>query len=172
MEQDVAFLIKKNSGVFSEIKVRHPKDPINPSKCLILTCKMNGVDTAFVGLHLKSVPTKESSVELREKQADAVVAELIALDQSGYETFVLGDFNDWDPVVPDADDSPEATPVSNVMRKIKDYKTGGDRELMNIMRFIKPVSQRFTFDYHGSETALDHILILSLIHISEPTRPY
>lgn len=159
LEQDVAFLINKNSAVFNEIKVRHPKDPINPSKCLILTCKMNGVDTAFVGLHLKSVPTKESSVELREKQADAVVAELIALDQSGYETFVLGDFNDWDPVVPDADGSPEATPVSNVMRKIKDYKTGGDRELMNIMRFIKPVSQRFTFDYHGSETALDHILI-------------
>ena len=48
---------------------------------------MNGVDTAFVGLHLKSVPTKESSVELR-KSSDAVVAELIALDQSGYETFV------------------------------------------------------------------------------------
>ena len=62
LEQDVAFLINKNSAVFSEIKVRHPKDPINPSKCLILTCKMNGVDTAFVGLHLKSVPTKESSV--------------------------------------------------------------------------------------------------------------
>ena len=159
LEQDVAFIVKKNSGFFSDIKVRYPEDPQNPSKCLILTCKMNGKYTAFIGLHLKSVPTRQSSVELRETQADSIVSELMALDRAGYQAIVLGDFNDWDPVVPDADESPEATPVSNVLKKIKDYKSGGNRELMNVMRFIKPISQRFTYDYQGSETALDHILI-------------
>ncbi|MBT5717702.1 MAG: endonuclease/exonuclease/phosphatase family protein [Opitutae bacterium] len=159
LEQDVAFMTRKGNGKISNIELSHPKDPYNPSKCLILKCEVDGERTAFIGLHLKSVPTKTSSVEKREKQADSVIRELNALKPLGYSPVVIGDINDWDPIIPDSDGAPKATPTSTVLKRLKDYEQGGDNELINSLKWVEPLEQRYTYDYKGSRTVLDHILL-------------
>ena len=67
LEQDVVFLTNKSSGNITDIKASHPIDPVYPSKCVILTCLLNGEQTAIIGLHLKAVPTEPSAVAKREK---------------------------------------------------------------------------------------------------------
>jgi len=110
-------------------------------------------------LHLKAVPTEPSAVAKREKQADAVVKQLNRLSTAGYATLVLGDLNDWDPIVPDADPSEQATPISQALKKIKDYVPGGDDELVNSLKWVEPMEKRYTYNYKGSKTVLDHILL-------------
>ena len=159
LEQDVVFLTNKSSGNITDIKASDPIDPVYPSKCVILTCLLNGEQTAFIGLHLKAVPTEPSAVAKREKQADAVVKQLNRLSASGYATLVLGDLNDWDPIVPDADSSEKATPTSQALKKMKDYVPGGNDELVNSLKWVEPTEKRYTFNYKGSKTVLDHILL-------------
>jgi endonuclease/exonuclease/phosphatase family metal-dependent hydrolase len=159
LEQDVVFLSNKSSGNIANIEASHPIDPIYPSKCAILTCLINGEKTAIIGLHLKAVPTEPSAVAKREKQADAVVKQLNRLSVAGYATLVLGDLNDWDSVVPDADPSEQATPTSQALKKMKDYVPGGDNELVNSLRWVEPIEKRYTYNYKGSKTVLDHILL-------------
>ena len=159
LEQDVVFFSKNKSKNITDIKISDPTDPVYPSKCVILTCLLNGEKTALLGLHLKAVPTEPRAVSRREKQADAVVNQLQRLSTAGYATFVLGDLNDWDPIVPDADSSENATPTSQVLRKIKDYVTGGNDEMLNSLQWVQPTEKRYTFDYKGSKTVLDHILL-------------
>ena len=159
LEQDVVFFSNNNSKNITEIKVFDPINPVFPPKCVILTCLLNGEKTAFLGLHLKAVPTEPRAVSIREKQADAVVNQLQRLSTAGYATFVVGDINDWDPIVPDADSSEHATPTSQVLRKIKEYIKGGNDELLNGLQWVQPIENRYTYDYKGSKTVLDHILI-------------
>ena len=159
LEQDVVFLTNKSSGNITDIRASHPIDPVYPSKCVILTCLLNGEQTAIIGLHLKAVPTEPSAVAKREKQADAVVKQLNRLSAAGYATLELGDLNDWDPIVPDADPSEQATPTSQALKKMKDYVPGGDDELVNSLKWVEPIEKRYTFNYKGSKTVLDHILI-------------
>jgi len=159
LEQDVVFLTNKSSGNITDIKASDPIDPVYPSKCVILTCLLNGEQTAFIGLHLKAVPTEPSAVAKREKQADAVVKQLNRLSASGYASLVLGDLNDWDPIVPDADSSEKATPTSQALKKMKDYVPGGNDELVNSLKWVEPIEKRYTFNYKGSKTVLDHILL-------------
>ena len=159
LEQDVVFFTKSNLGSIKEIKVNDPENPVYPSKCAILTCLIEEERIALIGLHLKAVPTKPSAVEKREKQADAVAEQLRRLSNDGYTPFVLGDLNDWDPIVPDADTSQKATPTSKAIKKIKDYIPGGDDELVNSLRWVAPMQNRYTYNYKGSKTVLDHILI-------------
>jgi len=159
LEQDIVFLTKKSSNNITHVKISDPIDPVYPSKCVILTCLLNGQKTAFVGLHLKAVPTEPRAVARREKQADAVVEQLKRLSIAGYAAFVLGDLNDWDPIVPDADSSEQATPTSRVLEKIKDYVPGGEDELVNSLKWVEPIKKRYTYNYKGSKTVLDHILL-------------
>ena len=159
LEQDVVFLTNKSSKNITDIKVSDPIDPVYPSKCVTLTCLLNGKQTAFIGLHLKAVPTEPSAVAKREKQADAVVKQLKRLSTAGYAALVLGDLNDWDPIVPDADSSEQATPTSQALKKIKDYVPGGDDELVNSLKWVEPMEKRYTYNYKGSKTVLDHILL-------------
>ena len=159
LEQDVVFFTKNNLETIKKINVNDPENPIYPSKCAILTCLIEEERIALIGLHLKAVPTKPSAVEKREKQADAVAEQLRRLSDDGYTPLVLGDLNDWDPVVPDSDTSQKATPTSKVIKKIKDYIPGGDDELVNSLRWVAPMQNRYTYDYKGSKTVLDHILI-------------
>ena len=112
-----------------------------------------------MGLHLKAIPTEPRAVSIREKQADSVVKQLQRLTTAGYATFVLGDLNDWDPIVPDADPRENATPTSQVLRKIKDYIRGGNDEMCNSLQWVWPMEKRYTYDYKGSKTVLDHILL-------------
>ena len=97
LEQDVVFFTKNKSENITDTKISDPTDPVYPSKCVILTCLLNGERTAFIGFHLKAIPTEPSAVAKREKQADAVVKQLNRLTAAGYVNLVLGDLNDWDP---------------------------------------------------------------------------
>ena len=159
LEQDVVFFSKAKSKNITAIKISDPTAPVSPSKCIILTCLLNGQKTAFLGLHLKAIPTEPRAVSIREKQADSVVKQLQRLSTAGYATFLLGDLNDWDPIVQDADPRENATPTSQVLRKIKDYIRGGNDEMCNSLQWVWPMEKRYTYDYKGSKTVLDHILL-------------
>ena len=83
------------------------------------------------------------------------------LSAEGYAPVVIGDLNDWDADVEDADGGASPLPSSRVFTALKDYQAGGGRELFNCLKFVKEIKERYTYDYKGSRTALDHILMPS-----------
>ena len=154
LEQDIIFLTASTSAEPVE-----PTQKSAPSKCSILKCRIDGHPVAFVGIHLKSNPRSKSSVEKRNEQVSAIVKDLQELYLEGYDAIVLGDFNDWDPDVEDHDSTAEPPPASRVFTDLKDYQSGGGPELINCLKFVEPQKDRFTYDYKGSRTVLDHALI-------------
>jgi endonuclease/exonuclease/phosphatase family metal-dependent hydrolase len=161
-EQDVVFLTSANSTETIEAeKATRSSHPRDPSKCTILRCRIGEQHVALVGIHLKSIPDKLQSVTKRNSQVSAVAQDLRKLHKNGYYPIVLGDFNDWDGDVEDA--NPKATPLpsSRVFSSLKDYHEGGGKELINCLKFVEGTEKRYTYDYKGSKTVLDHILIPS-----------
>lgn len=73
-------------------------------------------DIAVIGLHLLAYPT--DSTRCAEREAQALVAQQIALKYlaAGYEVIILGDLNDYDGVVLDANKS---VPTSQVLEILK-----------------------------------------------------
>ena len=48
---------------------------------------------------------------------------------------------------------------SKTFSSVKDYYQGRPNELINCLKFVEPQSSRYTYNYKGSKTALDHVLI-------------
>ena len=121
------------------------------------------------GIHLKSNPSDNYSNAKRSAQAElvrrAIRSEIV---RRGYQPIVLGDFNDYDPDVPDRDRSRDTS--TSVMRDIKDYDP--DRqgpELINVASKIIRQDDRYSSHWDWNEngardgedvlTMIDHILI-------------
>lgn len=123
----------------------------------------------FLGLHLKSNP--EDAYSNGRRTGEATVAQRIVRDEivkRGYTPIVLGDLNDYDPDVPDADETRET--ATKVLRMLKDFDP--DRqgpELVNVAERIVRQADRYTSlwdrNENGAEdpgdvkTSLDHILL-------------
>jgi endonuclease/exonuclease/phosphatase family metal-dependent hydrolase len=123
----------------------------------------------FLGLHLKSNP--EDNYANARRVAEVKIASKVMRDEiiaRGYLPIVLGDLNDYDPDVPDRDDS--RTTVTTAIRDLKDFD--GDRdgpELVNVAMRIVRVKDRYTSHWDRNEngagdsddvyTMLDHILL-------------
>ncbi|MCG8584686.1 MAG: hypothetical protein MI757_08250 [Pirellulales bacterium] len=123
----------------------------------------------FLGLHFKSNPEDAYSNAIRT--AEATVAQRVIRKEivdRGYVPIVLGDLNDYDPDVPDYDDS--RSTVTQVIRNLKDYdpESDGD-ELVNAASLIQRKVDRATSHWDRNEngaadsddvyTMLDHILL-------------
>ena len=128
-----------------------------------------GHKLGFLGLHLKSNPSSESANAKREAQSKivqrVVQQEIVA---RGYLPVVLGDINDFDPDVPDRDDSQET--LTSVVRNIKDFDSSAEGdELVNVASLIPRKADRYTSFWDRNEngardpydvfTMIDHIFL-------------
>ena len=130
---------------------------------------VSGWKLGFLGLHLKSNPEDDYSNSKRTVEAHlaqrAIRSEIV---ERGYLPIVLGDLNDYDPDVPDRDETRSA--ATTVLRDLKDYdpdKKGP--ELVNAASRIARVADRYTSHWDRNEnsaddsddvkTMLDHILL-------------
>lgn len=130
---------------------------------------LGGHKLGFLGLHLKSNPQDEYSNARRTAEADIAGRILRAeIVPRGYLPIVLGDLNDYDPDVPDRDDS--RSPTTNVLRDLKNFdreRTGP--ELVNVAERMPRQADRYTSHWDWNEngahdgddvyTMIDHILL-------------
>ncbi|TWT96958.1 Endonuclease/Exonuclease/phosphatase family protein [Botrimarina colliarenosi] len=130
---------------------------------------VNGWKIGLLGLHLKSNPDDAYSNGRRTAEAKlvgrAIRGEIVP---RGYLPLVLGDLNDYDPDVPDRDDS--RSTKTDVIKQIKDFDPDrpGD-ELVNAAQWIKRKADRYTSHWDWNEngaadgddvfTAIDHVLL-------------
>lgn len=130
---------------------------------------VGGWKLGFLGLHLKSNPDDAYSNGKRGAEAElvcrAVRGEIVP---RGYLPIVLGDLNDYDPDVPDRDESRDTK--TNVIKRIKDFDTTkpGD-ELVNAAQWIPRQADRYTSHWDWNEngaadgddvfTMIDHVLL-------------
>lgn len=128
-----------------------------------------GHKLGFLGLHLKSNPEDEYSNAQRTAQAKLAVRVVRSeIVKRGYLPFVLGDLNDYDPDVPDRDETRD--PATKVLKMLKDYDQDqpGD-ELLNVASKIPRQEDRYTSHWDWNEngahdpqdvfTMIDHILL-------------
>lgn len=130
-----------------------------------------GHKLGFLGLHLKSNPSDEYSNARRTAEAD-VACRIIRgeIEKHGYSPVVLGDLNDYDPDVPDRDDT--RSTVTQVIANLKDYDSQRPGpELVNVAKRIPRIEDRYTSHWDWNEngaadtqdvyTMIDHILLPS-----------
>jgi endonuclease/exonuclease/phosphatase family metal-dependent hydrolase len=130
---------------------------------------VGGHKLGFLGLHLKAVPDDEYSNAKRAGEAEIARALVRSeIVPRGYLPIVLGDLNDYDPDIPDRDES--RNPVTSVLKDLKDFDP--DRpgsELVNVALKIVRQSDRYTNHWDWNEngaddpqdvyTMIDHILL-------------
>ncbi len=123
----------------------------------------------FLGLHLRSNPSNLTANAHRT--AESLVAQRIIREEivdRGYMPIVLGDLNDYDPDVPDRDES--RSTITDVIKNIKDHdRAMAGAELVNVAGRIVRQADRYTSHWDRNENAaldsydvftmLDHILI-------------
>ncbi len=157
-----SFYAKDESGT-----VRQRTSGISRHALYFMT--VNGHKLGFLGLHLKAQPDDEpSNAQRTNETANAVKIINNEIVKRGYQPIVLGDLNDYDPDVPDADDSRNT--MTKVLKSLKDYDSAkaGD-ELGNAAEKIKRAADRYTNWWDRNENGvqdpedvksmIDHILL-------------
>ncbi len=148
-------------------RVRSRNGSVSRNAVYLLT--VGGTKLGFVGLHLKSNPSSEAANAQRSAQAK-IVQRILRREivGRGYLPIVLGDLNDYDPDVPDRDDTRDT--VTTVLRDIKNFDpdTQG-AELENVAKLMPRVADRYTSFWDRNEngvrdpydvfTMIDHILL-------------
>jgi endonuclease/exonuclease/phosphatase family metal-dependent hydrolase len=136
------------------------------TKHYITEFDINNVKIAFIGAHLLAYPTDLTRCAEREAQAQVlqnVIADYFIKD---YEVIVMGDFNDFDGKVVDANNN---MPISQVLDILKGYAgTYANRyELFSVAETI-PKNERFSdwWDQNGNcvstpneFSTIDHMLV-------------
>jgi exonuclease III len=86
------------------------------SKHYMTKFNLNGINIAMVSAHLLAYPTDVQRCAEREVQAQILQEQIYWLIINNYEIILLGDFNDWDKQIPDANLN---VPISNVLNILK-----------------------------------------------------
>ncbi len=130
---------------------------------------IGGHKLGFLGLHLKSNPSNARANAKRSAEAEVarriVRGEIVS---RGYLPIILGDLNDYDPDVPDRDNT--RSTATKVLANLKNYdsKKKGD-ELTNVATLMPRVADRYSSHWDWNEngardpqdvfTLIDHILL-------------
>lgn len=145
------------------------KDTTSLGRNSIYYLTIAGHKLGFLGLHLKSNPSSEYANAKRMAEVDvarrAIRSQLVG---KGYLPVVLGDLNDYDPDVPDRDESRSTR--TTAVKDLKDFDpdSPGD-ELVNVAAWIPNQADRYTSHWDTNEngahdgddvyTMIDHILL-------------
>ena len=123
----------------------------------------------FLGLHLKSNP--DDAASNAQRTAESHIAQKILRQEitaRGYTPIVLGDLNDYDPDVPDRDDT--RSTVTKVLANLKDFDPEqAGPEMFNAAEKIPRMADRYTSHWDRNEnltadsydvmTMIDHVLL-------------
>ena len=148
-------------------KVRKLSTGIDRNAVYLVT--FAGHRLGFLGLHLKSNPSSEDSNARRTAQAE--IAQRIVHQEivgRGYLPIILGDINDYDPDVPDRDDTRDT--MTEVLRTLKEFDSNKEgSELVNVAGLMPRQADRYTSVWDRNEngvrdpydvlTMIDHILL-------------
>jgi endonuclease/exonuclease/phosphatase family metal-dependent hydrolase len=145
------------------------RDTTSLSRNSVYFIDVAGHKLGFLGLHLKSNPQDDYSNAKRSGEA-ALARRVLRgeIIQRGYLPIVLGDLNDYDPDVPDRDESRETS--TTVLRDLKDFDPQRPGpELVNVAEKIVRQADRYTSHWDLNEnrahdgddvyTMIDHILV-------------
>lgn len=128
-----------------------------------------GWKLGFFGLHLKSNPSDQYANAKRTAQSKVAVRAIRSeITPRGYLPLVLGDLNDYDPDVPDRDET--RSTVTDVIARLKDFDPDREGpELFNAAVAIPRVEDRYTSHWDWNEngardpqdvyTMIDHVLL-------------
>jgi exonuclease III len=89
------------------------------SKHFITEFNLNGLNVAFIGIHLLAIPTDPSRCVQREAQSQVIQDVIINYINKNYEIILIGDYNDYDNDIADINDN---KPTSNVLDILKGKK--------------------------------------------------
>ena len=137
---------------------------------------VGGHKLGFLGLHLKAIPDDEYSNARRGGEAE-IVRQLVRAEivPRGYLPIVLGDLNDYDPDIPDRDES--RNPSTTVLKDIKDFDP--DRpgpELANVASKIVRQADRYTnhwdWNENGADDPQDVYSMIDHILLAKELMPY
>ena len=133
---------------------------------------LGGMEVLVVGIHLLAFPTDPERAPRRESQAEVVRRLAVAEGPGrGREVIVLGDFNDFDPEVPDVAGN---VPISRVLQTVRAmHRENSTDDIANAASRLLPGERYSAFhDANGngaddgiSERSLtDHILLSPRLH--------
>jgi len=136
------------------------------SKHYITEFSTNGIKFAMIGAHLIAFPTDKTRCAEREAQAQVLQNVIYGYVSKGYEIIFLGDLNDFDAEVIDANNN---KPISMVLDILKGYAGihSGEYKLFNIATNIGQ-EERFTDWYDKNAdcisssnefSMIDHVLV-------------
>jgi exonuclease III len=136
------------------------------SKHYITEFSTNGIKFAMIGAHLIAFPTDKTRCAEREAQAQVLQNVIYGYVEKGYEIIFLGDLNDFDAEVVDANNNKPTSMVLDIL-KGNAGTNSGLYNLFNIATNI-PQEKRFT-DWYDKNTdcksslvefsMIDHILV-------------
>ncbi len=136
------------------------------SKHYITKFIITDINIALVSAHLLAYPTDILRCAEREAQAQVLQEQIFNLISEGYEVIMMGDFNDWDNLIPDLNSN---KPISQVLDILKGNKGqyANKYQLLSVGEKI-PQSQRYS-EYWDSNSdckvtsnefsMIDHILL-------------
>jgi hypothetical protein len=140
------------------------------SKHYITEFKVNGLHFAMIGAHLIAFPTDKNRCAEREAQAQVLQNVIYGYVAKGYEVIFLGDLNDFDAEVLDANNNKPLSMVLDILKGNFGTKSG-KYSLFNIATNI-PQQKRFTDWWDKNNNCksaptefsmIDHILVTPLL---------
>lgn len=159
---------------------RRTGDPVTLSTSLdrnsLYFITVAGHKLGFLGLHLKANPSDKYSNAKRS--AEAKIAERVLRTEvvpRGYLPIVLGDLNDYDPDIPDADEGRNTS--TTVLHDLEDFDPNRPGpELVNAASHIQRQADRFTnhwdWNENGADDPQDVYSMIDHILVAKELAPY
>lgn len=143
---------------------------VGVSKHYYTTYKWYGRNVLFIGLHFLAYPTDHTRCAEREAQAQVIQNLIMNFVPLGYEVMVLGDFNDFDAEVLDANNN---VPLSHALDILKGLRgTYAKQYTLTNAASQMAQSERWTdwWDQNGNCVSspnefsmIDHVLMTSFL---------
>lgn len=166
--QDVGLLsrlpVEEVGRIDERVTVPGTRQPYGVSKNMWARLDIGGIPTTLVAVHFLARPDDIERKPKRETQAEVIRRFIVQEMQAGRAVAVLGDFNDFDPDVPDRAGS---TPITDVLATVKRAGPGPDDDLRNVAAEVQQLD-RYTAFYDrnrndeidlGELSSIDHILV-------------
>lgn len=144
---------------------------IGVSKHYMTKFNISNIPIAMISAHLLAYPTDPYRCSAREAQAMVLQEQIVNLVLEGYQIILLGDFNDFDNLIPDTNFNYPKSKVLDILKGLEGINAG-KYELKSIGDKITQ-SQRYS-DYWDSNSncdvepnefsMIDHILLSPLLY--------